>query len=129
MYYLFLHKDHDLEKFKKLCEETKEKMDAGKTPVFSETRCAKTTLIESIPYQVISGCFLIIGTLFLNKIEMNDMMKLAVVLVVNNFLGCIANFIFTYIKHYFRIKLCKRMDIEPTERNIAVFESLEYQSV
>ena len=61
--------------------------------------------------------------------KMNDMMKVALVLVVNNFLGTVSNFIFVYVKHFLRIKLCQRMSIEPSERNIAVFESLEYQSV
>lgn len=129
MYYLFLYKKKDLEDFKHQCELTKAKMESGKTPVYSETRGAKTALFEAIPYQTISGFFLVIGTIFLNKIQMNEMMKIAVVLIVNNLLSSIANFIFTYIKHYLRIRLCKRMGIEPSERNIAVFESLEYQSV
>lgn len=129
MYYLFLHKKADLERFRALFDATLEKLEAGKTPVYSETRGAKTMLIETIPYQTLSGILLMIGTIFLDGIKMNDMMKVALVLVVNNFLGTVSNFIFVYVKHFLRIKLCQRMGIEPSERNIAVFESLEYQSV
>lgn len=35
----------------------------------------------------------------------------------------------TVVKNHLRIKLCKRLNIEPNERNIAVMESFEYQSV
>lgn len=129
MYYLFIRDKKKLENFKALCEETKKNIEAGKTPVFSETRCAKTSLIETIPYQLLSGFFLIISTIILSKFKIPEIISVAVVLIVQGFLNTVANFIFTYIKHWLHLRLCKRMGIEPTERNIAVFESLEYQSV
>ena len=41
----------------------------------------------------------------------------------------IAQYIFTLMRHRLRIKLCRRLNIEPTESNIAVMESIEYQTV
>ena len=70
-----------------------------------------------------------IGAFILDKLKINELAKIAVVLVIDNMCYAIANFIFTYTKHFLRLRLCKRLGIEPTERNIAVMESLEYQSV
>ena len=61
--------------------------------------------------------------------RMNELAKIAVVLVVNNVCYAVANYIFTVAKHFLRLRLCKRLGIEPSERNIAVMESMEYQSV
>jgi hypothetical protein len=97
--------------------------------VYNEIRNANTVLFEAIPYQALTGVFLIIGTFFLNEVKINDLAKIAVVLVVNNMCYAISNYIFTYAKHYLRVRLCKRLGIEPSERNIAVMESLEYQSI
>lgn len=129
MYYLFIHKQNDIENYKKDFNRVSENIKAGRTPVFSEIRCAKTNLIESIPYNVLNGIFLIIGTILLQKLHLNSILSVAVVLVINSICGAIANFIFTCIKHWLRLRLCKRIGIEPTEHNIAVMESLEYQSV
>ena len=129
MYYLFLKKDKDLSNYKAEFDRVKENIENGKTPVYNELRNAKTSLVEAIPYQILSGIFLIIGTLFLNSLQINDLCKIAVVLIVNNMCYALANYVFTYIKHYLRIRLCRRLGIEPCERNIAVMESLEYQSV
>ena len=65
----------------------------------------------------------------LDKLKLNELAKIAVVLVINNMCYALANFIFAYAKHFLRLRLCKRLGIEPTERNIAVMESMEYQSV
>ena len=129
MYYLFIKKEKDLLKYKKNFDRVLENLEAGKTPVYNEIRNANTVLIEAIPYQALTGVFLIIGTLFLNEVKINDLAKIAVVLVVNNMCYAVSNYIFTYAKHYLRVRLCKRLGIEPSERNIAVMESLEYQSV
>ena len=129
MYYLFIHKDKDIQKYKEQFNKVRKNMDEGKTPVYSELRGATTQLVETVPYNILSGCFLVFSTLLLNKFEMNELLKIAVVLVINNLCGCISNFIFTVAKHWLRIKLCKRLGIEPSEENIAVMESLEYQSV
>ena len=129
MYYLFIHKKSDLQKYKAEFERVQKAIEAGKTPVQNELRSANTVLFESFPYQTLSGIFLIIGTFVLNKLQINELAKIAVVLVINNMCYALANFIFAYSKHYLRLRLCRRLGIEPTERNIAVMESLEYQSV
>lgn len=129
MYYLFIRKQTDLESYRKDFERVAKSIQEGKTPVFNELRSAKTNLAESFPYNFLCGIFLIFGTILLNKININEVVKIALVLIVNSFCGAISNYIFTVIKHYLRIKLCKRLNIEPNERNIAVMESLEYQSV
>ena len=129
MYYLFIHKKQDLEKYKSEFERVKTSINTGKTPVYCELRCAKTQLIETVPYNALSGALLILGTLLLNKIKINNILSVAVVLVINNLCCVIANYLFTILKHRLRIKLCKRLEIDATEENIAVMESLEYQSV
>ena len=70
-----------------------------------------------------------IQTIFERRNGLNELAKIAVVLVINNMCYALANFIFAYAKHFLRLRLCKRLGIEPTERHIAVMESMEYQSV
>ena len=129
MYYLFIHKKSDLQKYKSEFDRVLKAIEEGKTPVQNELRLANTMLFESFPYQTLSGIFLVIGAIVLNKIKINELAKIAVVLVINNMCYSLANFIFAYAKHFLRLQLCKRLGIEPTERNIAVMESMEYQSV
>lgn len=129
MYYLFLRKKKDLDRYKAEFERVRKSIDEGKTPVQNELRLANTILFESFPYQTLSGIFLMIGAFILDKLKINELVKIAVVLVINNMCYAIANFIFAYTKHYLRLRLCNRLEIEATERNIAVMESLEYQSV
>jgi hypothetical protein len=129
MYYLFIHKKSELQKYKSEFDRVLKAIEEGKTPVQNELRTANTVLFESFPYQTLSGIFLVIGSFILDKLRINSLAKIAVVLVINNMCYAISNYIFTYIKHFLRIKLCKRLGIESTERNIAVMESMEYQSV
>jgi hypothetical protein len=129
MYYLFICNEKDLQKYKAEFERVQKSIEAGKTPVYNELRNANTVLFESFPYQTLSGIFLVIGAFILDKLKINSLAKIAVVLIINNMCYALANFIFAYTKHYLRLRLCKRLGIEPTERNIAVMESLEYQSV
>lgn len=129
MYYLFLRKEKDLQKYKTEFERVRKSIDEGKTPVQNELRLANTILFESFPYQTLSGIFLILGTLLLDKCKINELAKIAVVLVVNNMCYAVSNYLFTIAKHRLRLRLCKKLGIDPTERNIAVMESLEYQSV
>ena len=126
---MFLRKSKDLDEYRKDFDRVKEAIEKGKTPVQNEMRLAKTILFEAIPYQILSGFFLVLGTLLLNKIGINEILKIAVVLVINNVCYATANYLFTIVKHRLRIALCRRLAIEPTERNIAVMESMEYQSV
>jgi hypothetical protein len=129
MYYLFLRKKKDLDRYKAEFERVRKSIDEGKTPVQNELRLANTILFESFPYQTLSGIFLILGTLLLDKCKINELAKIAVVLVVNNMCYAVSNYLFTVAKHRLRLRLCKKLGIDPTERNIAVMESLEYQSV
>lgn len=129
MYYLFLKKSKDLAEYKKEFDRVKKSIEEGKTPVFNEIRSMKTNFIESIPFNVISGFFVVIGSILIDKIKMNEVIQIAFVMVVNSFCYQLASVIFTTIKHKLRLRLCKRLEIEPSERNIVVMESLEYQSV
>lgn len=129
MYYLFIHNQDDLDSYLEDFNKVKENIRLGKTPVWSEMRSAKTNLFESVPYNVTQGIFLIIAAFFIAKINVNDILKVAVVLVTENVCGAISNYIFVRLKHVLRVRLCNRLKIPPTEENIAVMESLEYQSV
>lgn len=119
----------ELEKYKKEFDKAKDSIDKGKTPVFSELRCAKTNLIESIPYNILQGGLLIVGTYLLQNIQLNEVVKIGIVLVLNNFLSCMSNFVFVNLKHLLRLKFCERLNLPKTEETFAVMESLEYQSV
>jgi len=129
MYYLFIHTKSELQKYKSEFDRVLKAIEEGKTPVQNELRSANTILFESFPYQTLSGIFLVVGTAILDKLKLNELAKIAVVLVINNMCYALGNFIFAYAKHFLRLRLCKRLGIEPTERNIAVMESMEYQSV
>ena len=129
MYYLFISKKKDIDAYRAEFDRVKECIERGKTPVQNEVRLAKTYMMETLPYNILNGFFLIIGTMFINFLKLNELVGIAVVLVVNNVLGVVSNYIFVVSKNYLRVRLCHRMGIEPTERNIAVMESLEYQSV
>ena len=129
MYYLFLRKKESLEAYRREFDRVRQSIEAGKTPVQNEMRTARTVLFEAFPYQLLTGVFLVAGTGLLDGVKMNELAKIAVVLVVNNMCYALSNYIFTIAKHRLRIRLCGRLGIEPTERNIAVMESLEYQSV
>lgn len=129
MYYLFLFKKSDLDTYKKELNRVKESIEQGKTPVFNEMQNAKTNLVEALPLYFIQGLFLIVSAILTSKININETIKIAVILLINNFCCACANYIFTNIKHFLRLWLCKRLNIEATEKNIALMESLEYQSV
>ena len=69
MYYLFIHKKSDLEKYKSEFDRVLKSIEEGKTPVQNELRLANTILFESIPYQTLSGIFLMVGTFILDKLH------------------------------------------------------------
>lgn len=128
MYYFFIPKNK-LDVFKAEFEKTKLSIEKGKTPVFSEARCARTNLIEALPHYLLQGFFVVIGALLLSKINMNETLKLAIVLLVNGVCSTIASSLFVFVKNSLRIKMLKKMGLPCSEENIAVLESLEYQSV
>lgn len=129
MYYLFLRDKKKLEDYKKEIIRVMNSIDKGTTPVYCEVRNAKTCLFENIPFYGLSGLFLIVGTYILSLFKVPTVLDVAIVLIVNNLCQTLANYCFTMFKHYLRIKLCKRLEIEPTEKVIAAMESLEYQTV
>lgn len=128
MYYLFIPKKK-YDSFIKEFEKTKKSINEGKTPVYSELRCARSNLLEVIPYYSIQGLVLIVGTILLSKINMSDTLRIAVVLLVNSICSTVAGSIFVFIKHLLRVNILKRLGLEVSEKNISVLESLEYQSV
>lgn len=129
MYYLFIRKPQDISAYKANFDRVKQSIREGKTPVYSEIRSARTELVESVPYNATQSLFMVLAALVIAKINVSDILKVAVVLVINNVCGAISNFIFVHIKHALRLRLCIRLGIPATEENIAVMESLEYQSV
>lgn len=129
MYYLFIRNKNKLEIYKTKLNEVKENIDNGKTPVFNEMACAKTNIIESVPYNIINGVLTIASVFIINNIKLNEMLKIAVVLIINHVSGAAANYIFTVIKHKLRLDLCRRLNVDPNEKTIAAMESLEYQTV
>lgn len=129
MYYLFLRKKKDLKAYKEKLLEVKDRIDQGKTPVFNEMACAKTNLIESVPYNLILGVLTVFGAIATEKIQINELLKIAVLLIMNHFLGAVSNFIFTVLKHKLRLRLLRKLGLYPSDENIAAMESLEYQSV
>jgi hypothetical protein len=129
MYYLFIRKKENLKAYKKRLETVKRNIANGTTPVFNEMSSARTALFESAPYNIIKGTFTIGAVFLIDHIALNEMLKIAIVLIINNMCGALATYVFTVVKHYLRIRLCKRLKIEANEKNIAAMESLEYQSV
>ena len=81
MYYLFIRAPEKLRKYKARLETVKANIANGKTPVFNEMSCARTNLIESAPYNVINGAFTIAAVFLINHIKLNEMLKIAVVLI------------------------------------------------
>ena len=78
---------------------------------------------------LINAFFLTLASAALNELNLSDVLKIAAVLIMNSVCGAIAQYLFTFVRHQLRIKLCRRLSIEPSESNIAVMESIEYQTV
>lgn len=129
MYYLLKTKPEELEDYKRELDRVLNAIESGKTPVYNELRSAKSNLVESLPFNSIYGVFAIMSAVLLSFINIPEIIKIAVVMLVNNFFGVVANYIFVYIKHVLRARLCKRLGVPFTEKIVAAMESLEYQSV
>jgi hypothetical protein len=104
-------------------------MDEGKTPVYSELRSVKTTLLELIPSLLIQSILLVISTILISKIQVSEITAMVILLVANTTTQTLSFAILVLIKHAIRVKTLKRHGLEINERNIAVLESMEYQSV
>lgn len=129
MYYLFEKNPFKLAEYKNKLLEVRQRMNEGKTPVFSELRCVKTDLAENIPRYGLSGIFLIFGTWIISLFKIPSIFDVAVVLVINNLCMTLSNYLFVILKHSLRVKLCRRLELEPTEDIIGAMECMEYQSV
>lgn len=128
MYYFFIPKKKK-KKFLKEYNRVRKAMADGKTPVYSEMRNQRTALLELIPYTTINGIFLVGATFLISLINIPELIKVAVVLLINSASSTLAYCLFVFIKNWFRKRLLRKLGIEPTENAIAVLESLEYQSV
>ena len=107
----------------------KDSIEEGKTPVFSEMRSVKTTLLELVPSLIIQSVLLIISTLIISKLEVSELVMVVILLVVNTTTQTLSFAILSLLKHCLRVRVLKKHNIEVNERNIAVLESMEYQSV
>lgn len=107
----------------------KNSIEAGKTPVSSELRIAKTNLLELIPSLIIQSVFLVISTIIVSHIEADELIKMVILLVANTTAQTLSWIVLVLIKHFIRVRVLKRHGLEVNERNIAVLESMEYQSV
>lgn len=128
MYYFFITKKKR-KKFLKEYSRVRKAMADGKTPVYSEMRNQRTALLELVPYTSINAVFLICSTYLISLIKIPEIIKIAVVLIINSASSTLAYCLFVFIKNWFRKRLLKKLGIKPTENAIAVLESLEYQSV
>lgn len=107
----------------------KQSIENGVTPVSNELRMAKTTLLELIPSLVIQSVLLVISTIIISKLNMSEITSMVVLLVSNSTTSTLSFVILVMLKHKLRVRILKKHGLEVTERNIAVLESMEYQSV
>ena len=107
----------------------KQSIEEGKTPVYSELRSVKTNLLELIPSLLIQSVLLVISTLIISRLQMSELTQIVVLLVANTTTQTLSFAILVMLKHRLRVRILKKHNLEINERNIAVLESMEYQSV
>lgn len=107
----------------------KQSIENGTTPVSNELRIVKTNLLELIPSLLIQSVLLVISTLIISRLQMSELTQIVVLLVANTTTQTLSFAILVMIKHGLRVRTLKKYGLEITERNIAVLESMEYQSV
>lgn len=107
----------------------KASIEKGKTPVYSELRSTKTSLIELVPSLAIQSILLVISTIIISHLKIGELTRLVVLLVINTTTQTLSFAILTILKHGWRVHVLKKHGIPVTEENIAVLESREYQSV
>lgn len=115
--------------FKEEFNRVKDSIEQGKTPVYSELRSVKTTLLELIPTLIIQSILLVISTIIISRIQVNELTQMVILLVTNTTTQTLSFAILVLIKHKIRVRILKKYGLEVNERNIAVLESMEYQSV
>lgn len=129
MYYLFLYRKKDLVEFRSEFDRVRKAMDEGKTPTYNEMRATKTFLYEGLVDIPFRGFFLCVFAFVMSMAGVNEFVSVGVTFAINSFLNAFLQFIIARVKNVLRLKLCDRLGVERSERSIAVFESLEYQSV
>lgn len=107
----------------------KQAIESGVTPVSNELRMAKTTLLELIPSLTIQSVLLVISTFIVSRLQMSDLVSIVVLLIANSTTSTLSFVILVLLKHLFRVRVLKKHGLEVNEKNIAVLESMEYQSV
>lgn len=107
----------------------KQAIESGVTPVSNELRMAKTTLLELVPSLIIQSCLLIISTIILSNLNLSELVSIVVLLVSNSTTSTLSFVILVMLKHRMRVRVLKKYGLDATEKNIAVLESMEYQSV
>lgn len=107
----------------------KQAIESGVTPVSNELRMAKTTLLELMPSLTIQSVLLVISTFIVSKFQMSDLVSIVVLLIANSTTSTLSFVILVLLKHLIRVQVLKKHGLEVNEKNIAVLESMEYQSV
>lgn len=107
----------------------KQAIESGVTPVSNELRMARTTLCELIPTLIIQSVLLVISTVIISRLQLSELVSVVVLLVSNSTTSTLSFVILVMLKHLVRIRKLKRNGLEVNEKNIAVLESMEYQSV
>ena len=107
----------------------KQAIESGVTPVSNELRMAKTTVLELAPSLLIQSALLVISTFVISRLQMSELTSMVVLLVSNSTTSTLSFVILVMLKHCLRVWKLKRHGLEVTEKNIAVLESMEYQSV
>ena len=116
-------------RFRAEFERVKMAIEDGKTPVYSEMRSVKTCLLELLPSLLIQSVLLVISTIVISRLNMDELTSMVVLLVANTTTQTLSFAILSVLKHLLRVRILKNNNLEVTERNIAVLESMEYQSV
>lgn len=107
----------------------KQAIESGVTPVSNELRMAKTTLCELMPSLIIQSVLLVISTVIISSLQFSELVSMVVLLVSNSTTSTLSFVILVMLKHLVRVRVLKKHGLEVNERNIAVLESMEYQSV
>ena len=107
----------------------KQAIESGVTPVSNELRMAKTTICELIPSLIIQSVLLVISTVVISRLQLSELVSVVVLLVSNSTTSTLSFVILVMLKHLVRVIVLKKNGLEVNEKNIAVLESMEYQSV
>lgn len=130
MFYLFQKKGTvRFDRFQEEFFRVQKAISSGSTPVYNEVRSAKTNAGEALFEIPIRTAFLIGSGVLLARLQILEPVMVAVVFVVNHVYAILYDLVRVVLKNRLRLRLLRMLKVEPTERNLAVFESMEYQSV